>query len=35
MLAALFAQVDGHTRRTTLRDDLAAVIVDRPFEDRS
>lgn len=35
MLDALFAQVESHTRRTALRDDLAAVIVDRPFEERS
>ncbi len=35
MLAALFAQVESHTRRTALRDDLAAVIVDRPFEERT
>ena len=35
MLDALFAQVESHTRRTALRDDLAAVIVDRPFEDQS
>ncbi len=35
MLDMLFAQVEAHTRRTTLRDDLAAVIVDRPFEERS
>ena len=35
MLGALFAQVESHTRRTALRDDLAAVIVDRPFEERS
>lgn len=34
MLDALFAQVESHTRRTALRDDLAAVIVDRPFEER-
>lgn len=35
MLDALFTQVESHTRRTALRDDLAAVIVDRPFEERS
>ncbi|WP_411282549.1 PP2C family protein-serine/threonine phosphatase [Gemmatimonas sp.] len=35
MLEGLFAQVESHTRRTALRDDLAAVIVDRPFEERS
>ncbi len=35
MLDALFAQVESHTRRTALRDDLAAVIVDRPLEDHS
>ena len=35
MLDALFAQVESHTHRTALRDDLAAVIVDRPFEERS
>jgi phosphoserine phosphatase RsbU/P len=35
MLEALFAQVDSHTRHTALRDDLAAVIVDRPFLERS
>jgi sigma-B regulation protein RsbU (phosphoserine phosphatase) len=35
MLDALFTQVEQHTRRTALRDDLAAVIVDRPFEERS
>jgi len=35
MLDALFALVESHTRRTALRDDLAAVIVDRPFEDHS
>ncbi|MEY4955751.1 MAG: hypothetical protein RL409_8 [Gemmatimonadota bacterium] len=35
MLDALFAQVESHTGRTALRDDLAAVIVDRPFEERS
>ena len=35
MLDALFAQVESHTRRTALRDDLAAVIVDRPLEERS
>ncbi len=35
MLDALFAQVESHTGRTALRDDLAAVIVDRPFEDHS
>ena len=35
MLEALFAQVESHTGRTALRDDLAAVIVDRPFEERS
>ncbi len=29
ILAALFAQVDGHIGRTALRDDLAAVVVDR------
>lgn len=34
MLDALFTQVESHTRRTALRDDLAAVIVDRPFEER-
>ena len=35
MLDALFAQVESHTRGTALRDDLAAVIVDRPVEERS
>lgn len=30
MRNALFAQVDAHIGRTALRDDLAAVIVDRP-----
>ena len=35
MLDALFTQVESHTRRTALRDDLAAVIVDRPFEERT
>ena len=35
MLNTLFAQVESHTGRTALRDDLAAVIVDRPFEDHS
>ena len=35
MLDALFAQVESHTRRTALRDDLAAVVVDRPFRERS
>lgn len=35
MLDALFAQVESHTRRTALRDDLAAVVVDRPFGERS
>jgi sigma-B regulation protein RsbU (phosphoserine phosphatase) len=35
MLDALFAHVESHTRRTALRDDLAAVIVDRPLEDHS
>ena len=35
MLEAMFTQVESHTRRTALRDDLAAVIVDRPFEERT
>ena len=30
VLDALFARVDAHVRGTTLRDDLAVVIVDRP-----
>lgn len=34
VLDALFAQVESHTRRTALRDDLAAVVVDRPFGER-
>ena len=35
MLDALFEQVESHIGRTALRDDLAAVIVDRPFEEHS
>jgi sigma-B regulation protein RsbU (phosphoserine phosphatase) len=35
LLDAMFAQVASHTRQTALRDDLAVVVVDRPFQERT